>query len=101
MVPVKPPPRRGRAERVVVKQEEEPEAEDVPSPLEEKESTERENKKEVKKEKKEENQDVKEKKELKEKKDIKPVETVNIQEEVSEKGRWLRNVYKLSLFIWV
>lgn len=78
---MKPLPRRTRAERVVVKEEEEPDQEDLPLP-DEREVKEKEIKKECKKEKKEETRDTKEKKEQKE---TKPPEPLHKQEESLEK----------------
>uniref|UniRef100_A0A667ZC49 Chromodomain helicase DNA binding protein 1 n=1 Tax=Myripristis murdjan TaxID=586833 RepID=A0A667ZC49_9TELE len=80
--PVKSLPRRTRAERVVVKEEEEPDQEDLPLP-DEREVKEKEIKKECKKEKKEETRDTKEKKEQKE---TKPPEPLHKQEESLEKN---------------
>uniref|UniRef100_A0A667ZBU6 Chromodomain helicase DNA binding protein 1 n=1 Tax=Myripristis murdjan TaxID=586833 RepID=A0A667ZBU6_9TELE len=71
-----------RAERVVVKEEEEPDQEDLPLP-DEREVKEKEIKKECKKEKKEETRDTKEKKEQKE---TKPPEPLHKQEESLEKN---------------
>ncbi|KAG7221215.1 hypothetical protein INR49_017432, partial [Caranx melampygus] len=97
--PVKPPSRRARPERVVMKEEEDEEEEeeedgdedvepeqDEGSSSGEREVKEKEIKKESKKEKKEDPWEMKESKEPKEKKETKPVEALHKQEENSEKS---------------
>uniref|UniRef100_A0A669CYB6 Chromodomain helicase DNA binding protein 1 n=1 Tax=Oreochromis niloticus TaxID=8128 RepID=A0A669CYB6_ORENI len=95
LAPVKLPNRRSRADRLVVKEEEDEEddeeenydeeCEQDASSSEEQEVKEREIKKEIKKEKKEESFEIKDTKELKEKKETKPLEVVHKQEESKEK----------------
>ncbi|XP_023253615.1 chromodomain-helicase-DNA-binding protein 1 [Seriola lalandi dorsalis] len=96
MAPTKPPSRRGRPDRVLVKEEEDEEEEDGDEEAEpeqdegsssgEREVKEKEIKKEGKKEKKEDIWDMKESKEPKEKKETKPLEAVHKQEENMDKN---------------
>ncbi|XP_042079470.1 chromodomain-helicase-DNA-binding protein 1 [Haplochromis burtoni] len=96
LAPMKLPNRRSRADRLVVKEEDDEEddeeenydeeCEQEASSSGEQEVKEREIKKEIKKEKKEESFEIKDTKELKEKKETKPLEVVHKQEESKEKN---------------
>lgn len=95
LAPMKLPNRRSRADRLVVKEEDDEEddeeenydeeCEQEASSSGEQEVKEREIKKEIKKEKKEESFEIKDTKELKEKKETKSLEVVHKQEESKEK----------------
>lgn len=107
LAPVKPLSRRGRADRVILKEEEDEEEDEDEENYDEeceqeefsssgeREAKEREIKKEGKKEKREESFEIKETKDVKEKKETKPLDAVHKQEESTEKV--ITNIYSFVI----